>query len=610
MIARPPLRSPFAPLIAATWIVAALLIAASPALASSHREAPFVTEHPKVDGTDFYMFRSYEEGREGFVTLIANYLPLQDAYGGPNYFTLDPSARYRINVDNSGDGSEDLIFEFRFSNILNNQTLPVGGEDVPHPLRTVTPLAPGIQPNEAELYTVRVIRGGGAPAFATNGNTGGIFFAKALDYFGEKTFADYEAYANSRITPIQIPGCADGKVFVGQRKESFAVNLGEIFDLINLNPVGDPQAERSKTEDKNITSIALEVPIDCLTEGNGDVIGGWTTARLPRNRTLLDDPSFEQPAIESEDFVQVSRLGMPLVNEVVIGLPDKNRFNASRPADDLQFATYVTNPTLPEIIQILFDVEAPNNFPRGDLLATFITGIPGVNDFGFGEMQRLNTAIDPTPKDQQSNFGVAGGDLAGFPNGRRPGDDVVDIELRVAMGILCHPLAALGGLDLGLCTPADAPDGLLPYTDQTYQGPDQFDDVFPYLRTPVAGSPNAKRVFTTNLRGKNQVPSLESPNMGSCGAVLTPGQNDLVITCTHDVDDVIAAHIHQGPADQNGPVVCDFGPVIQSPIVFICNPATVGIPFDDFLDALEQGNTYVNIHSARNPPGEIRGQLN
>ena len=317
-------------------IGALLFLDFSPAIASSHREAPFLTEHPKVDGTDFYMFRSYEEGRDGFVTLIANYLPLQDPYGGPNYFTLDPAARYRINIENDGnlnEANEDIVFEFQFFNILNNGTLPVGDEDVEHPLRTITPLGVGIEPNEEEQYTVKIIRGEDPPQFATNGMTGGIFFAKALDYFGQKTFADYEAYAQSHITPIQIPGCDDGRVFVGQRKESFAVNLGEIFDLVNLDPLGNPDAERSDTADKNITSLALEVPTDCLT-GGGEVIGGWTTSLLPQTRTLVDNPTFDDPDQQSGAFVQVSRLGNPLVNEVAIGLPDKNLFNAAHPRDD------------------------------------------------------------------------------------------------------------------------------------------------------------------------------------------------------------------------------------------------------------------------------------
>ena len=589
-------------LFAWSLLAVAAVFGALSAGASSHREAPGILSSPQIDGTDFYMFRSYEEGRDGFVTLIADYNPLQDPYGGPNYFSLDPEARYRVNIENDGDlnGSEDIVFEFQFFNTLNTPTVSVGGQDVAHPLRTITPLAGGITPNEDELYTVRVIRGDDPPQFATNGTSGDTFFVKALDYFGEKTFADYDVYASDRIAPIQIPGCDDGRVFVGQRKEPFAANLGEIFDLINLNPVGGNRDEKpSSTQGKNITSLVLEVPTDCLTGGGSGIIGGWTTAHLPRNRTLTDDPTLADPDQQSGDLVQVSRLGNPLVNEVAIGLPDKNLFNAAHPRDDdANFLNYVTNPTLPAIIQALFGAQAPTNFPREDLEWMLLTGIPGVNEDGsMGEILRLNTNIPPTPMDEQNNLGVAGGDMAGYPNGRRPGDDVMDIALRVIMGNLQH--LGLGGGppsqdifvngDIGNCTgrvnanvtqiqnlncntqnfpgifraqifntatgqniandagpifwrnvnipppcqgdnfpgctgvrffnqqnqngavvgpilqaigggifdPGDALDGLLPYTDQTYQGPDQFDDAFPYLRSPCPGAGSQPR--TANM---------------------------------------------------------------------------------------------------------------
>jgi hypothetical protein len=178
---------------------------------------------------------------------------------------------------------------------------------------------------------------------------------------------------------------------------------------------------------------------------------------------------------------------MPLVNEVVIGLKDKNLFNRANPTQDSGLATYVTNPALPEILEILFGTQAPNNFPRTDLVAAFATGVQGLNFLSDGlphEYQRLNTSIAVTPKAGQNNLGVLGGDNAGFPNGRRPGDDVVDIELRVAMGVLCHAFPGV------FCTPADAPAGNLPFTDGALQDASQFDDTFPYLRTPLAGSPN------------------------------------------------------------------------------------------------------------------------
>lgn len=466
------------------------LMALPPVSASSHREAPAITRSPQVDGTDFYMFRSYEPGREGFVTLIADYNPLQDAYGGPNYFSLDPDAFYDIHIDNDGDALEDLTFRFRFANPIAGIAIPVGDETVPIPLINAGQAGPGFGTgllNQKRFYTVRLVRGAvGAPSagetFLVNGTTGGTVFSMPLDNIGTKSFPNYPGYANGRITPIQIPGCGTGRVFVGQRKEPFQVNLGEIFDLVNLNPVGSPDAKTSVTADKNVTALALEVPIDCLTD-TSDVIGAWTTASLPRVRALESTPTFDQPDRQFGDYVQVSRLGNPLVNEVVIGLPDKNLFNASHPSNDGQFLTYVSNPTLPELLELLFGVQAPNNFPRNDLIIAFLTGIPGLNETATpSEMLRLNTAVDVTPAAQQDFLGVAAGDAAGFPNGRRPGDDVVDIALRAVMGVLCH-------LNVG-CTPADAPSGLLPFTDQTFQDASQFDNAFPYLRTPLPGSPN------------------------------------------------------------------------------------------------------------------------
>jgi len=469
-------------------LAVAAILAALPAGASSHREAPGVIRTPQVDATDFYMFRSYEPGRGDFVTLIANYIPLQDPYGGPNYFPLDPDASYRINIDNSGDGRPDLVFDFRVDNTLRDIQLPVGSETVSVPLRNVgqitsDPASEG-NLNVIETYSVRLTNSAGPGGYLTSVDTGSHSLGKPMDYIGRKSFANYDSYANQFIHDVEIPGCGNGRAFVGQRKDSFSVNLGEIFDLVNLDPLGNPNSEADDLEDKNVTSLILEVPTACLTGGRTDIIGGWTTALLPKVRKIRNRPSFDRPETTSAALAQVSRLGMPLVNEIVIGLKDKNLFNASSPEDDLQFATYVTNPTLPELVEALFGVEAPNNFPRLDLLATFVTGIAGLNEFGFGEMLRLNVTVEPTPRGQQERLGVIAGDNAGFPNGRRPGDDVVDVELRVAMGLLCHAFPG------AFCNPADAPAGTLAYTDGTRQRAQQFSDSFPYLRSPLAGSPN------------------------------------------------------------------------------------------------------------------------
>jgi len=462
-------------------------LVAQPVFASSHREAPFITTMPKVDGTDFYMFNSYEPSRTGFVTLIANYQPLQDAYGGPNYFTMDDKARYKINIDNDGDAKADVIFTFIFKTERKNIALPVGGKQVPVPLVNVGGIGPGVRDttaaNVTETYSVDVnMRSPGASALAYQGRirnaaTGAARFAKPVDNIGGKSFTNYAAYAGNHIYDVQIPGCGAGRMFVGQRKEGFVVNLGEIFDLVNTNPVGPVDAEPNTIDDKNITSLALEVPATCLI-GGGDntIIGGWTTAEKLHPVALPGANSGTPP---SNNWVQVSRLGSPLVNEVVIGLKDKDRFNASRPAGDAQFAQYVTNPTFPALLEILFGVRAPTAFPRNDLVAVFLTGVDGLNkpqQVRPAEMLRLNTAIPPVPAARQKNLGVLAGDLAGFPNGRRPGDDVVDIALRAVMGVL---------LDA-----SKAPDGQLPYTDGAYVDAGMFDNAFPYLTTPIAGSPN------------------------------------------------------------------------------------------------------------------------
>ena len=455
--------------------------------ASSHREAPTITETPKVDGTDFYMFSSYETGREGFVTILANYVPLQDAYGGPNYFEMDDDALYEIHIDNNGDANEDITFQFRFQTEVLGITLPIDGEDVAVPLKQVGGIGPGAEDNAnlnvLETYTVDVVRGDrrtGMRESMMNSSDGATSFAKPVDNIGNKTLPDYESYANAHIYNVGIPGCSDGRVFVGQRREGFVVNLGETFDLINTNPFGPVDGEENTLNDKNITTLALEIPATCLTSGESDVIGAWTTASLRQARVLNPSPANRPAAIHGGAFTQVSRLGSPLVNEVVIGLPDKDRFNHSEPVDDGQFATYVTNPTLPALIEILFPAAAaPTAFPRTDLVAAFLTGVDGLNqpvNVVASEMLRLNVATPPVAAEQQNPLAVIGGDVAGFPNGRRPGDDVVDIALRVVMGVLLDP--------------TDAPAGQLPFTDGAYVDATFFDSVFPYLKTPYPGSPN------------------------------------------------------------------------------------------------------------------------
>ncbi|MFO1460128.1 MAG: DUF4331 domain-containing protein [Verrucomicrobiota bacterium] len=453
------------------------------ACASSHREAPLITATPKLDCTDFYAFGSYESGRGDYVTFVANYLPLQDAYGGPNYFQMDPKGIYEIHVDNNGDAIEDLTFRFQFANTGRNVALVIGAGDNKRtnaiPLLAAGQVTAGNTAalNVDQTYTLNVVRGprrSGTVIPVLNPLDHSQTFTKPQDNVGNKTFPDYETYARQYIYEISLPGTEKkGRVFVGQRKDPFVVNLGEVFDLVNLNPLGPVDGAKDTLADKNITALCLELPKEfLLAGGSGSVIGAWTTASR----------------VDGDTITQVSRLGMPLVNELVIGLKDKDAFNASEPKDDAQFVDYVTHPTLPALLELLFNVPAPKVFPRGDLVAAFATGIDGLNKNGsVAEMQRLNTAIPATPRDHQNNLGVIAGitkgvldaskaDLAGFPNGRRPGDDVVDIALRVVMG--------------KLLSPEDAPVGDAPLTDGAVVDASFFSNQFPYLGTPLAGSPN------------------------------------------------------------------------------------------------------------------------
>jgi hypothetical protein len=549
----------------------AALISPEEASASSHREAPFITRHPKVDNTDFYMFRSYETGRENFVTIIANYLPLQDSYGGPNYFSLDPDALYEIHIDNTGDAVEDLTFQFRFNNALNTDLggatvpgvgiVPEGGiglkigpagqektVSIPFINANVGEPAPALTTgnenafrNVRETFTAKLVTGnrrtgvsadithpGGPTAVPPDAKT----FVKPIDFVGTKTFGaragqnafdNYYNYSRAHIYDnIAIPGCTatGSRLFVGQRQESFGVLLGHVFDLVNASAAqltlanGGPGSYAGGTlnpiRDKNITTIALEIPASCLQPNAAEkVVGGWATASLRQARVINPDASYTKPSREGGAWAQVSRLGSPLVNEVVIGIKDKDRFNSSEPKDDgAKFADYVTHPTLPKVLEILFgsaSVVAPNVFPRTDLVTAFLTGVPGVNKFFAGnpataEMLRLNVKDFGTPRQpgtqerlgaalcfkpgatnadpKELDPGLAGCDPHGFPNGRRPGDDVTDIALRVAMGYLLSVNGApAGNVPFGDAVAQQAP---------AYTGPNGVG--FPYLNDPVAGA--------------------------------------------------------------------------------------------------------------------------
>ncbi len=551
-------------LIAAALSALGISLLSHHAGASSHREAPFITKNPKVDSTDLYLFKSYEAGRAAYVTLIANYMPLQNQNGGPNFFTFDPEALYEIHIDNTGDAKQDITFQFRFQSNLVGTALPVpppvGGVPAANTKNVAIPLinsgavsgdgasAP-VNANVFETYTVQVLKGDAATGTTTdvtlNSNPAIKTFQKPLDYIGQKSFgspAAYELYARKHIFDVKLDGCATpARVFVGQRKETFAVNLGVIFDLVNVDglglaavnqPLGDALSSKSHRADfgnpignTNITSIALEVPITCLTgtasaatgaaADANKVIGAWQTASVRQARVINPGPTFAKPTVEGGAWAQVSRLGFPLVNEAVIGLKDKDKFNSSIPSNDLaSFADYVTNPTLPALLQILFGAAgyAAPPVPRDDIVAAAITGVSGVNlvvGGAAGEMQRLNVnpAFVPRPIATQFPLGAAGcflganvaaptyGFLAtdpncdpnGFPNGRRPLDDVTDVILSVVgANFLRTPLADKTVLHDGVAEEAGFRAIVAPATTPTASSPAV--EMFPYLPTPNGGT--------------------------------------------------------------------------------------------------------------------------
>ncbi len=459
-------------LLAATSLIATAALQTT-ALASSHREAPMIAGMPRLDASDFYMFRSYEPGRSNDVTMIADYVPLQDPGGGPNFFNMDHNGYYDINVDNSGGGKPNLTFRFHFVELTKDLKVNVGGKQVSISLINDGQITGANSPgqNTVEGYYVTLLTNGGNERLLFSPQGQGLF-QKPSDRIGDKSIPNYVSYASSFTYQLALPGCGTVRMFVGQRKDPFVVNLGETFDLVNYaHPIGEQYAGSAQDDlaGKNVTSIVLESPSSCLTRGSDPVVGAWTTS---------DNASFAQ-GTGAPVFTQVSRLANPLVNELVIGLKDKDRFNASLPANDAQFLTYVTNPTVPTLIGSLFasaGVKAPTKFPRNDLVAVFLTGLAGINQPAGtvtpSEEMRLNTSIPVTPYGRQSRLGVIGGDKAGYPNGRRPGDD--------GTAVLARPLYGQA---------SDAPSGLLDFTDGAYTDDTHYLQAFPYVMPPLSDSP-------------------------------------------------------------------------------------------------------------------------
>lgn len=413
-----------------------------PALASSHSEAPMIAMDRFVDNTDTYAFRSVETGREGFVTLIANFIPFQEPSGGPQYYRFDDTALYEIKIDNTGDGVEDITFQFQFTTQTVNSNTILGMNTVNQ--NGVISSLNDPDYNMFQTYTVRRID-------RTSGRQGRIIAAGLRtppSNIGPRVTPDYEQNLGQ---PAVYNIAGGGKVFAGQRDEYFYIDVGGVFDALNLRSIG-ASGGIDTTKGFNVSTIALEVPIQDLTSSRAvpsgptasdAVIGVWSTASRRSTRVLNGDGTQSS----SGNWVQVSRLGNPLVNEVVIPLGLKDAFNAIPPKVDgtiPQVVQAVVDPELARLMQAVYGIAIPPP-PRNDLVAIFATGIPvnpitGPNYTTFlsdgvaHEMMRLNVAIPITPIASINRLGLLGGDVAGFPNGRRPHDDVTDIGLRAVAG--------------------------------------------------------------------------------------------------------------------------------------------------------------------------------
>jgi len=413
--------------------------------ASSHREAPLISGAPQYDNTDVYAFVSPDN--QDTVTLIANWIPFEEPAGGPNFYPFATDARYDIKIDNDGDARADIVYRWKFRNHYRtkNTFLYNTGQ--------VTSLDdPDL--NFRQTYTLTRWRHGHKKVLARGAPV-------APSYVGQASMPSYESLRDAAIRPVK-----GGKSFAGQAEDPFFVDL-RVFDLLyggDLSEVGDDTLAGF-----GVNAVALQVDKKLLTKGSDPVIGVWSTTERRNSRG---------------HYRQISRLGMPLVNEVVIPVGKKDRFNASRPRRDAQFAQHVTDPELPKLIEAIYGIHAPAT-PRNDLVQVFLTGVPGLNKPAHvrpSEQLRLNTSIAPAAS--PNRLGVIGGDTAGFPNGRRLADDVVDIALQVVEGELTGSPNDLG--------------------DAVNENDVAFGNDFPYLAVPASGSdvtPHASAAGFTPLTG-------------------------------------------------------------------------------------------------------------
>ncbi len=458
---------------------------------SSHREAPSISQDPVADNADTYAFVSPDDPTT--VTIITNYVPLQGPAGGPNFFEFGDDVLYSIYIDNDGDALPEITYQFKFHTTYQNpdtflyNTGPIGSLTDPNW-------------NKRQLYSVSVIHAKSTGKKQDHSRDGkGTVLGSDLGCppcnIGPRSTPNYDDLAAAAVH--SLPGGIS--VFAGQRNDGFFVDLGAIFDLGDIRELNSlhliPTATGTSVDPLktlNIHAIAIKVPIHLLTKNGSvpadpakavSVLGIWGGAS--RRKVTVQD---RHRKVTSGPWTQVSRLGNPLFNEVIVPVGDKDRWNGVDPIDDTGFAKYVKQPELAKLLPVLYPNEFPNlaayTKDRADLEAILLTGIPsGIVD-GFqnfttskpSDMLRLNVAIPPTTNNPNA-LGVVGGDLAGYPNGRRVFDDVVSIELK-----------AVAGATIPLVDPSYTPDGAVgAVSSYLTPGNDRYQDTFPYLGTPHDG---------------------------------------------------------------------------------------------------------------------------
>jgi Domain of unknown function (DUF4331) len=458
-------------------------IAATISTGSSHREAPLSSADPLADNTDVYVFTPKSAPNQ--VAIVANWVPFQDPAGGPNFYRFDDRARYYINIDNTGDGNADVRYRFDFRTKFNNRNFL-------HSLTQVTSL------NDPQLFqkeSYEVVRETyNRRGRRTSARSLGSRFRVAPSNVGPKTMPDYETLANSAIRSLPD----GGKVFAGQRDDAFFLPLDRVFDSVNLEGAGTGNMGGGidTLAGYGVQTTVLQVPEARLTRdrkavsgptGSNAVVGVWASTERKRLQ-VTNTGAGASRAERGSDWVQVSRLANPLVNELFVPQTLKDKYNRTQPSGDLKnFGKFALNPFLAGALNQLLDLGVKET-NRTDIVQALFTGIPGVTQISknpaAADTLKLNMGVPPA--ENENRFGVIGGDNAGFPNGRRLGDDVVDIELRVLGGYLVAP---------------DQGGKKLPLGDGVDRNDQDFLTDFPYvpsLKNQIGGSPTEDRVEPTH----------------------------------------------------------------------------------------------------------------